>query len=177
MRTLLFALSLILLTGCKQSEKQDQVADTTAQVETIYYLVRHAEKDRTDPENKDPELTPQGLLRADNWAAHFKNIPLDAIYSSDYKRTRQTATPTAVQKDLALTIYQAGKLYNETFLNDTSGKQILVVGHSNTIPKLVNQLIGKEQYADMDDTDNASLFVVYLDKNGTAVERKSIDLP
>ena len=41
---------------------------------TTYYLIRHAEKDRTDSLNRNPNLTEQGLERAKKWANYFKNI-------------------------------------------------------------------------------------------------------
>ena len=177
MRTLLFALCLIVLTGCKQSKEEEKQQETTPKVVTTYYLIRHAEKDRSDPENKDPELTAQGQRRASFWADHFKAVDLDAVYSSDYARTRQTAMPTAGLNGLEIEIYDPGNLYGEAFLAETKGKNILIVGHSNTIPTLVNQLIQEDRYPDIDDTDNASLFVVSLTDSGAEVERLSIDLP
>lgn len=177
MRTILVFLCLMSLLGCKDSKEQHNDTETTSSVVTTYYLIRHAEKDRTDPENKDPELTEQGELRALHWADYFKDIPLDAVHSSDYNRTLQTARPTASSKQLALKLYEPGKLYGTKFLENTKGQKLLIVGHSNTIPSLVNQLIQQNTYADLDDNDNASLFVVIMDANGTRVEQKSIKLP
>ena len=115
MRALLFALCLIVLTGCKQSKEEEKQQETTPKVVTTYYLIRHAEKDRSDPENKDPELTAQGQRRASFWADHFKAVDLDAVYSSDYARTRQTAMPTAGLNGLEIEIYDPGNLYGEAF--------------------------------------------------------------
>ena len=177
MRTLLFALSLVLLTGCKQSSEKNNATSTDPDPVSIYYLIRHAEKDRSDPENKDPSLTPEGERRAAFWADYFKQYSLDAVYSSDYARTRQTAMPTAAVQGLQLNLYQPRKLYSPEFLTQTKGQQVLIVGHSNTIPALVNQLIQEERFSDIDDTDNASLFIVSIQGEKTEVERKSIDLP
>jgi len=67
----------------------------TSNDKTTYYLIRHAEKDRTDKTNKNPNLNEKGLERAKKWATYFKEIQLDAVYSTNYNRTQQTAKPTA----------------------------------------------------------------------------------
>ena len=35
--------------------------------ESVYYFIRHAEKDRSNPEDKNPDLNQQGKIRALNW--------------------------------------------------------------------------------------------------------------
>jgi hypothetical protein len=88
---LFFIIILIAIISCKSDKKKDVVINNTT---TNYYLIRHAEKDRST-KDKDPELTDVGLKRAENWAKVFKNIPFDKVYSTDYRRTQQTAFPTA----------------------------------------------------------------------------------
>lgn len=85
---LLFTFTLI--SSCSTEEK------------TTYYLIRHAEKDRSDETNVNPSLTFKGEQRAQNWAEHFKDITLDAVYTTRYYRTIETATPTAKTKNLEL---------------------------------------------------------------------------
>lgn len=51
---------------------------------TTFYFIRHAEKDRSDPTNKNPHLTKTGQLRANNWSAILHHIPFHVIYSTDY---------------------------------------------------------------------------------------------
>jgi bisphosphoglycerate-dependent phosphoglycerate mutase len=50
------------------------------------------------------------------------------------------------------------------FLKDTSGKTVFVVGHSNTIPSLVNLLIGKKKYTAIEDTNNSNFYIVIRQK-------------
>jgi broad specificity phosphatase PhoE len=147
---LLFAFALRFLTSCAPEET------------TTYYLIRHAEKDRTDTTNRNPTLNKDGLKRADNWATHFKNIALEAIYSTKYNRTLQTASPTAAAKNLPVLNYDPRNLFSDTFQKATKGKTVLVVGHSNTTPEFVNKILGKKEYQNMDDHDNARLFKVTL---------------
>ena len=51
-----------------------------------FFLIRHAEKDRTDPDNKNPNLNEEGKLRALKWVEVFKNLEFDKIYSTNYYR-------------------------------------------------------------------------------------------
>ena len=64
-----------------------------AQETTTYYFIRHAEKDRTDPNNANPKLTPKGHQRAVKWSEVFQEVSFDAVYSTDYSRTIETALP------------------------------------------------------------------------------------
>ena len=53
----------------------------------------------------------------------------------------------------------------EQFKSENLGGNVLIVGHSNSTPELVNRLIGAEQFASMEDTDNGSLFIVKIVEN------------
>ena len=59
------------------------------------YLVRHSEKDVSFNNSADPPLTPCGEQRSKSLSRFFKDVPLSAIYSTDYTRTKNTALPTA----------------------------------------------------------------------------------
>jgi broad specificity phosphatase PhoE len=140
---------------------------------TTYYLIRHAEKDRTDQSNGNPNLSFEGETRAQNWANYFKNIELDAVYSTKYFRTMETATPTAMTKKLKVKYYDPRKMYDSIFIAETTGKSILVVGHSNTTPIFANKILGEDKYQNMDDNDNASLYIVTVsdDKKMSKIEK------
>ena len=58
-------------------------------------LVRHAEKKIVPPENKDPDLSPAGLARAEELGRMFGDTGITAIYATQYKRTQQTVKPLA----------------------------------------------------------------------------------
>ncbi|WP_405604585.1 SixA phosphatase family protein [Polaribacter sp. Asnod1-A03] len=157
----LFVIAFSLFSACTSEEN------------TTYYLIRHAEKERTDDTNRNPNLNEKGLKRAENWAKHFKKIDLDAVYSTEYNRTQQTAKPTAESKNLEIISYNPRNMYDSIFKVDTKGKTILVVGHSNTTPTFVNKILGEKKYEDMNDNDNASLFIVTVsnDKKTSKVEK------
>ncbi|MCK0109208.1 histidine phosphatase family protein [Flavobacteriaceae bacterium S0825] len=133
---------------------------------TTYYFIRHAEKDRSDKTNKDPNLIQKGLLRAAKWSFVLENIEFDAVYSTNYNRTKQTAQPTAEKKGLEVTIYDPRQLFSEEFANNTLGKTVLVVGHSNTTPAFVNAVLGAKKYDSIDDNNNANLYIVTISPSG-----------
>ena len=106
------------------------------------YLIRHAEKDLSDPGNKNPDLRLCGEERADRLATIFRNINLRSVYSTDFKRTQSTAKPTAVSKGLTVKAYDPYKL-DALFKKLTAEKQdVLVVGHNQTTNVLAGKLAG-----------------------------------
>jgi len=167
MKNILLLTLIVLLTFSCKSDKKEFVPNTIET--TVYYLIRHAEKDRSI-KSDDPELTDIGIKRANNWATHFKSIKLDYIYSTDYKRTQQTALPTAKEKKLVIQSYDPKNLNDKIFKGKTNGKKVLIVGHSNTTPAFVNIIIGKQEYQQIDDKDNGKLFIVTIKNGETSVE-------
>lgn len=162
---------MLTFVSCKQDAPiQGPLVEDIPEV-TTFLLVRHAEKDRTDPENADPELNQKGLGRAMHWAEILDDIPLDAIYTTNYKRTEMTAAPTAVKQDLTVKYYDPQTLDVGAFRAENTGNTVLVVGHSNTTPEMVNRLIGEERFGMMEDDDNGSLFIITFFGNQPTVKR------
>ena len=129
---------------------------------TTYYLIRHAEKDRSDKSNRNPKLTEAGLQRAENWAKTLKDIKFDAVYSTDYNRTKETATPTAKANNLELKFYDPRDMKMAQFMKKTKGKTVLIVGHSNTTPMFTNGLLGEKKYDMIADDNNSNLYIVTI---------------
>ena len=136
--------------------------DLTGQDCTEIYLIRHAEKDRSDLKNKNPHLNKLGKVRALKWVEVFKNIQFDKIFSTNYNRTIETVKPISLDKKIEISIYSPSKIDYENFKSKTYGEKVLVVGHSNTIPFFVNGLIDKEVYQQIDDLNNANLYKVTI---------------
>ncbi|MCG2420192.1 histidine phosphatase family protein [Aequorivita sp. F47161] len=184
MKHLILLLTLLpLFTFCgqqKEKEQENKVAQTDTEISTpnfsaTYYLLRHAEKDRTDPKNQDPSLNIDGLMRAKRWATYFEPIKIDEIYVTKYVRTKQTISLIAQQKSVSPIRYDPNTIYSEEFLKETNGKTVLIAGHSNTTPQLVNKLIGEEKYKEMDDSDNATLYKVTINGDDTKVETITVE--
>lgn len=170
-KLLLLSFIFISVTSCKDDvvpeiEEKEPVIST-------YYFIRHAEKDRSDSENPDPELNQEGLGRAIRWERVFSDIELDEVYCTDYERTMMTGAPTAINQDIMVKYYEPGNVNIEDFKFLNQGKNVLVIGHSNTTPDFVNKMIGEEKYESMDDYDNSSLFIVrFLDDKATDIRLK-----
>ena len=138
-------------------------ASAAAQNKTVI-LVRHTEKDGSEMADKnDPVLTEVGKQRAARLAKVLKKYRVGAIYSTDYKRTRDTAAPLAARRKLQIQTYDARKpadLVDAIMKSKT--KRFLVVGHSNTIPPLANLLGKKELFRNLDDSEHGAIWIVRI---------------
>ncbi|OUR95076.1 phosphoglycerate mutase [Flavobacteriales bacterium 34_180_T64] len=152
---LILLISIISVTSSFSQEESTTNA-------TTYYFIRHAEKDRSDATNKDPRLTDEGKVRAMHWSTILGQVNFDAIYSTDYNRTKETAMPVATKNKLILTIYNPREIDAKGFISDTEGKTVLVVGHSNTTPMFVNAIIGTKKYKNIDDSNNGNIYIVTI---------------
>lgn len=147
---------------------QNKVTETPP---TIIYLVRHAEK-RAD-QGKDPSLTAAGKASAMNLAAVLRDVDLTAIYSTPYKRTIETATPTAFSQQLNLTVeFEPAEKFAKTLLNDHKGQATLVVGHSNTTPELIRAL-GWTDTVYIEHGQYGDLFIVEVERGSTKLKVSS----
>ncbi len=131
-----------------------------AQEVTTYYFIRHAEKLRVDKTDRNPRLNQDGVKRAEAWKEVFSNVKFDAVYSTDYNRTKLTAKPTADSQELPILLYNPREMYSESFQNNTKGKTVLVVGHSNTTNVFANKVLGEKKYPQINDNNNSNLYIV-----------------
>ena len=129
---------------------------------STFYLIRHAEKVRTHKSDSDPKLNEKGVLRALNWKSYFIDKDISKIYSTNYKRTLETVKP--IQKAIGLNtiLYSPSNIDYKKFISSNKGEIVLVVGHSNTIPDFVNELINDQVYSQIDDLNNSNLYIVKL---------------
>ena len=81
--------------------------------DTMIIVVRHAEKASDDP--KDPGLSEQGKIRANKLAEILKHSDLEAVFTTQYKRTQQTGLPAASQAGLALQVRAATRENSKTY--------------------------------------------------------------
>lgn len=170
--TPLYILSLIvvLMTSCNKSSTSSfpyDIPEGQNPQNTTYYFLRHAEKDTSNPQEKDPHLTDEGIRRANYMATYFADKDLDLFYSTDYSRTIQTLIPIVHKFKGTIQSYDAQKetLFTEAFWKKTYGKNVIVVGHSNTNPKFVNEIISEEKYQDLDESNYDVFFKVEVEKD------------
>ena len=115
--------------------------------------------------SKNPDLSEKGLERAQEWKTLFSEINFDAVYSTDFNRTLQTIQPIVEGNNQLLKIYNPKMIDIEAFKKETHGKTILIVGHSNTIPNMVNQIIKENKYTNIEENQFGNLYIVTLFEN------------
>jgi len=152
--------SLILLFLAVEYLYAFQVQEEKPDYTTLLF-VRHAE--RAEDGTRNPPISEEGQKRAVNLFHEIDdNFDVVAIYSTAYKRTQMTATPTADSLGLEITEYGFDDL--ENFLSglilEYSGKAVLIVGHSNTTPRLINMVLGREEFEQLQEHDYGDLFIV-----------------
>lgn len=137
---------------------------------TTVFIVRHAEKDVSDPKNQDPELSIVGKKRSQDLALKLKNEKLDAVFSTKFKRTNQTAALLAKNNNIDIQIYDAHDFSGIAKLIKTKykGRMVLIVGHSNTVLEMVEAFEAKRPLAALNDDDYDLFFEVNIDHKGNA---------
>ena len=142
---------------------------------STFYLIRHAEKVRTDKSDKDPKLNEYGMLRAIKWQEYFSEKNISKIYSTNYKRTLETVKPIQESSDIIPIIYSPSDIDYKNFIMSNKIEVVLIVGHSNTIPDFVNGLISENVYSQIDDLNNSNLYVVNICESGISHKLLKID--
>ena len=132
---------------------------------TTFIVVRHAEKGKDDP--KDPTLSPEGTERSERLAKMLRDVPVMAIYSTNYKRTKNTVAPLASQKGIEVQTYESFKESAiDELIKKYRGGTIVISGHSNTVPGIVNLLVGGSHYKDLDESNFSTMFLVTVVERG-----------
>ena len=135
---------------------------------TTVILVRHAEK-KIEPNNQDPDLSPEGVARAVEIARVFGESGVNAIYATQFKRTQQTVKPLADRTAVPISLLDASQTNElvERILTQLRGQTVFVAGHNNTVPAIVSTLSG-ETYSVIPETEYDNLFVVTIYRFGKA---------
>lgn len=161
MRNLIIAILLIGISACNSNENMDK---------TIYF-VRHAEKDTSI--EKDPPLSTDGVMRSVDLASWFKDKQVDTVFSSDTKRNIETASPLLDEKNLELGKYDPQDF--EGFakkLKEADAKNIVVIGHSNTILEQIEALGAERPQETIDEaTEYDKIFELDMDTKEVKVHQ------
>lgn len=126
---------------------------------TTFIIVRHAEKENLTPESN---LSSEGSIRAQELKHVLKNVEIDAIYSTPYNRTKETVKPIAEERKLEINEYSAQQSHRELIkeiLAKNNGKVVLLVGHSNTVPMIL-QALDQNFKIQISDQSYDNLFIV-----------------
>ena len=159
-----------VLGACSTSPDPPAAASAAA----TFVIVRHAEK-ATDG-TRDPSLSQAGHARAQALARLLSDAPVRAAYATQYRRTQQTAAPTAKAHGISVTTYEAtlpaaqfaAQLRaSHATAGRTTATTVLVVGHSNTVPDIAAALSGQHIEA-MPESEFDRLYRIRIDADGKA---------
>ena len=145
------------------------------------FIVRHADRDGLHDRLKNPE----GYARAQALADHLDGEGIKAIYSTNYRRTKDTARPLANRLGIPVQIYGSVDGLKNAIRNTHLEELVVVVGHSNTVPQLVTALgaslpstlvLDANGYIPHNHFHNL-LFVVFNDEGGAGAGLTSYGAP
>lgn len=139
----------------------------------IIYLTRHAEKLDS---GSDPSLSEAGQLRATNIATMLKKANINAIYSTSYNRTLETAAPLSELISVGVQAYDPFDLTGFATDLQTLTGNTLVVGHSNTTPELVS-LLGGDAGTAIDESEYDRLYQLIFNQDGSVTTVRFTSLP
>ena len=132
--------------------------------QSTVFLVRHAERADTQPGESpamgaDPDLSKAGRARAESLATALKDAKITAIFATEFKRTQQTAAP--LSKALGITVTTVTSKDTPQLLKkiQASKGNVLVVGHSNSVPDVIKGL-GVSTPVTIGDDEFDNLFLV-----------------
>ena len=141
---------------------------TFSQPLTTVILVRHAEK-KLEPDNPDPDLTPEGVARSQEIARVFGDAGVNAIYATQYKRTQQTVKPLADK--LALTVNRVDAKETAELVKQirsrNPGQVVFIAGHNNSVPEIIAAM-GGPHLPIIPETEYDNLYILNVYGDGAA---------
>ena len=163
MKKLLVLLSLTLLF----------VNIISAQTTTVW-IVRHAEKDKSNPQDTNPNLSDEGRVRAGDLATYLKKVKFDVAFATPTKRTHQTLDSLVVPKVID---YKDIKSLVDSIKTNYVGKAIIVAGHSNTVLEIIEALGGKKPKEELTDDDYDYIFELAVKEDKAKVKMEQYGRP
>jgi broad specificity phosphatase PhoE len=158
---------------------------TPAAAGQVIFLVRHAERAEAPAQPAaaappaqskashgmmmpdDPPLTAAGEQRAARLAATLAQAGIKAIYTTEFRRTRQTAAPLADKLKIKPVMAAAKDPAPLVAELKRAQAPVLVVGHANTLPALITAL-GVTEAVTIGDNDYDNIFIVVRAATGPA---------
>lgn len=139
-----------------------------SQATTTLIFVRHAEK--ATLQGDDPGLSDVGRLRANELARQLVDadvvpgLGVDAVYSTSFKRTVETATPVADALDLPVMNYDVSDTEGivQSILRQYKGKIVLVVGHSDTLPQMIANMGASKNVPPIAENEYDNIYIVTI---------------
>lgn len=164
MKRVIQFLVLILAFGVVSCSRQQQGS-------TVVLIVRHAEK---ASEADDSPLNEAGTERAQSLVGVAADANVSAIYTTQFKRNRDTAQPLAARLGITPTEVPVnlqnpgdyGKTLARDIIEKHQGQTVAVIGHGNTVASIVEGLMGRA--VALGDVQYSDLLIVTVPPSGSA---------
>ena len=163
--TMIVALLAFVLAGCAPAAAPGDSASLAMGDAGTVYVIRHLQK----AEGDDPPLTDEGSAGAVRLAMMLEDAGIGAIYSTQTRRTMETAVPLASALGLAITPYDPRDPQALVNTVRAQGGSVLVVGHSNTVPDIVARF-GGQPVPQLTESDYGTVFAVGADGAVRSIE-------
>ena len=132
-----------------------------ASAQKMVILSRHAERAdgaATMGASTDPELSAAGKERAERLATMLAEANVGAIFTTEFRRTKDTAAPLAARAKVSAEVVPAGQLAALVDkIKARASDTVFVVGHSNTVPQIIKALGGPD--VTIGDNEYSNLFI------------------
>ena len=164
--------AVVALFGPISQPHESAVSAQTSFTPKTVFLVRHAEK--ADAPRQDPPLNDIGTARAKELARMLDGAGIKTIITSQFLRTKQTAEPlaqklglTAISMPIAMSPSNPQQVSEQSIseivsrVNERPGENVLVIGHSNTVPEVI-RMLGGDVVPTIDEKKFDDLFVVTI---------------
>jgi broad specificity phosphatase PhoE len=136
-----------------------------AAAQSSVFLVRHAERadsGMAPASGADPDLSEAGKARAQSLAALLKDANITTIFTTEFKRTQQTAAPLGKALGISVVTVPSKNTVDLVKQIKAAKGNVLVVGHSNSVPDIIRDL-GVSAPVTIADDEFDNLFIVSRD--------------
>jgi len=145
----------------------------SAQTTTVW-VVRHAEKDKSNPQDNNPSLSDEGRIRAGDLATYLKKVKFDVAFATPTKRTHQTLDSLVIPK---VVDYKDIKSLVDSIKTNYVGKNVIIAGHSNTVLEIIEAFGGKKPKEELTDDDYDYIFELSVKGNKARVKMDQYGRP
>jgi len=145
----------------------------SAQTTTVW-IVRHAEKDKSNPQDNNPNLSDEGRVRAGDLAKYLKKEKFDVAFATPTKRTHQTLDSLVIPRVID---YKDIKSLVDSIKTNYAGKTVMVAGHSNTVLEIIEALGGKRPKEELTDDDYDYIFELSVKEDKARVKMDQYGRP
>lgn len=160
---------VVALASCRTPGTRPAPALSPRSAPATVFVVRHAERESRD---RDSDLSAAGVARAHALDSTLADARLTHVVVTEFRRTANTAAPAARRHGLTPVVVAnqpdiAAHAAAVAAAVRAAGPYavVLVVGHSNTVPKIVEALGGPAR-PDLCDQQYATMTIVQLGGSG-----------